>query len=362
MEHLILVINPGSTSTKLAVYENKKQKCETSLHHSNEDLARFGEIVEQRSFREKLIVRWLEDKGIPLLRLTAVVARGGLLAPMPGGTYSINTTMVSQLERGLYGKHASNLAGLIAYDLGRRLNIPAYIVDPVVVDEMEPIARISGLPEIERKSIFHALNHKASAKKAADLMGCGYDQLNLIVAHLGGGISIGAHHRGRVVDVNNALTGEGPFSPERSGSLPPADLINYYFDNGCTKGELIRKFAGNSGLVAQVGTNDCRLIEAKIAEGDSRSRLYLETMAYQIAKEIGRISTVLCGKVDQIVLTGGLAYSAVLVGEIEKRVGFIAPLQVLPGENELEALALGAWRVLAGEEEVRDYAGGGVNK
>ncbi len=361
MEQIILVINPGSTSTKLAVYKDKEKKNETSLHHSNEDLAQFSEIVDQRSFREGLIVRWLEEEGLPLQSLTALVARGGLLAPMPGGTYKINEKMVRQLEQGLYGKHASNLAGLIAYDLGRRLNIPAYIVDPVVVDEMEPIARISGLPGIERKSIFHALNHKASAKKAAEQAGSRYDQLNLIVAHLGGGISIGAHQRGKVIDVNNALTGEGPFSPERSGSLPPPALVDYYFDSGSTKSELIRKFAGNSGLVAHVGTNDCRLIETKIAAGDDRSRLYLETMAYQIAKEIGRISTVLCGKVDQIVLTGGLAYSTLLVDEIKKRVGFIAPIKVLPGENELEALALGAWRVLAGEEEVRSYAGGEVN-
>lgn len=361
MEQVILVINPGSTSTKLAVYRNKEQKHETSLHHSNEDLARFSEIVEQRAFREDLIIRWLAEEGIPLESLTALVARGGLLAPMPGGTYRINEVMVRQLEQGLYGKHACNLAGLIAYDLGSRLNIPAYIVDPVVVDELLPIARVSGLPEIERKSIFHALNHKASAKKAAEQTGRKYDKLNLIVAHLGGGISIGAHSLGKVIDVNNALTGEGPFSPERSGSLPPRALIDYYFDGRHTKGELIRKFVGKSGLVAYLGTNDCRLIEARIAEGDHRSRLCLEAMAYQIAKEIGRISTVLCGKVDQIVLTGGLAYSAVLMTEIEKRVGFIAPVMILPGENELEALALGAWRVLTSEEEVHDYVGGGVN-
>lgn len=355
MDQIILVINPGSTSTKLAVYKNDTQTHTTSLHHSSADLAGFADIVEQKSFREAVIIDWLNSERIPLESFTAIVARGGLLAPIPGGTYEINATMVEHMSTGRYGKHASNLAGLIAYDLSKRLEIPAFIVDPVVVDELEPVARISGNPKCERISIFHALNQKANAKKLARLLGKPYEELNLIVAHLGGGISIGAHKNGRVIDVNNALSGEGPFSPERVGSLPSQGLIDYFFDHDLTKDELIRKFVGNSGLVAHLGTNDSREIVARIKEGDDEAAFYFEVMCYQIAKEIGRISTVFCGIVDQIVLTGGLAYSTELVEEITKRVEFIAPVKILPGENELEALAFGALRVLTGVEKALNY-------
>ncbi|MDI9439338.1 MAG: butyrate kinase [Bacillota bacterium] len=356
MEHLILVVNPGSTSTKLAIYRNEVQIRTTSLHHSNQDLARFSDIVDQKEFRERVIVEWLEAEGVELSSLTAIVARGGLLAPIPGGTYRINELMVQDMAQGRYGKHASNLAGLIAYDLSKRLSIPGFIVDPVVVDELEPVARISGHPSLERISIFHALNQRANGRKAAALLGKPYEELNLIVAHLGGGISVGAHRKGRVVDVNNALSGEGPFSPERVGSLPTHALVNYFFEHGCTKAELMKEFVGRSGLVAHLGTNDSREIVARMQQGDEQAQFYFQAMAYQIAKEIGRISTVLCGIVDQIVLTGGLAHSPELVEEIRPRVEFIAPLLVLPGENELEALALGALQVLLGEASAKEYA------
>ncbi|HBG02648.1 MAG TPA: butyrate kinase, partial [Firmicutes bacterium] len=235
MDQIILVINLGATSTKLAVFENETQTHGAKLHHSSSALAGFSDIVEQKEFREEVTVKWLTSEGIALESLTAIVARGGLLAPIPSGTYSINDTMVEQLAQGRYGKHASNLAALIAYDLSQPLGIPSFIVDPVVVDEMEPVARISGNPKIERICIFHALNQKANAKKVAHFLGRRYEDLNLIVAHLGGGISVGAHKKGRIVDVNQALSGEGPFSPERVGSLPTDALVHYVFDGGYGK-------------------------------------------------------------------------------------------------------------------------------
>ena len=355
MDQIILVINPGSTSTKLAVFKNDIQTHSTSLHHSNQDLAGFSDIVEQKDFREKVVVQWLQQQGIDLGSLTAIVARGGLLAPIPGGTYKVNATMVEQLSKGTYGKHASNLAALIAYGLSERLGIPSFIVDPVVVDELQEIARISGNPKVERISIFHALNQRANAKKVAQQMGKRYDELNLIVAHLGGGISVGAHVKGRIVDVNQALSGEGPMSPERAGSVPTDALVHYVFDHGFTKDDLMKKFVGRSGLVAHLGTNDSREIVSRMEKGDEKAQFVYEAMCYQIAKEIGRISTVFCGIVDQIVLTGGLAYSPELVESVRQKVEFIAPVTVMPGENELEALAFGALRVLTGDEEARNY-------
>lgn len=355
MDHTILVINPGSTSTKLAIFRNDVQTHTISLHHSSQDLAGFADIVEQKDFREEVTVKWLEEECVPLESLTAIVARGGLLAPIPGGTYNINETMIEQLSTGMYGKHASNLAAIIAFGLSNRLGIPSFVVDPVVVDELDSIARISGNPKIERTSIFHALNQRANAKKVAKELGKPYDTLNLIVAHLGGGISIGAHKQGRVIDVNQALSGEGPFSPERVGSLPTEGLVNYIFDQNLTKTEFISNFVGKSGLVAHLGTNDSREIVERIQNGDQNAEFYYDAMCYQIAKEIGRISTVFCGIVDQIIFTGGLAHSTELVSRVKRRVEFIAPITVMPGENELEALAFGALRVLTGEEQAQDY-------
>ncbi len=355
MDQIILVINPGSTSTKLAIFKNDVQTHGTSLSHSSDDLAVFSDIVEQKDFREEVIVKWLEEEGIALDSLTAIVARGGLLAPIRGGTYNINDTMIEQLAEGRYGKHASNLAALIAYGLSKPLGIPSFIVDPVVVDEMQSVARISGNPKVERMCIFHALNQRANAKKVAAQMGKSYEELNLIVAHLGGGISVGAHQQGRVIDVNQALSGEGPLSPERVGSIPTDGLVHHFFDHSFTKAELLREFVGRSGLVAHLGSNDSREIVRRIQEGDEKAEFYYEAMCYQIAKEIGRISAVFCGIVDQIVLTGGLAFSTELVDRVKERVEFIAPVTVMPGENELEALAFGALRVLTGAEAARDY-------
>lgn len=353
----ILVLNPGSTSTKLAIFENELEREAVSLSHSNAELIQFKEIVDQREFRERVVIEWLRSQNIKLGSLTAIVARGGLLAPLVGGTYRINELMVRQLEQGIYGKHAANLGALIASHLGQELNIPAFVVDPVAVDEFTSLARLSGTPGIERRSLFHALNQKASAKKTAQLLGRAYEDLNLIVAHLGGGISIGVHRRGKVIDVNEALTGEGPFSPERTGSLPTTALVRYFFEQSASKEELIRRFTGKSGWVAYLGSNDSRLVVQKIQAGDKKALFYFQALAYQIVKEIGRCSTVLGGRVDQIILTGGLAFTAELVRAIQKRVQFIAPLTVLPGENEMEALALGALRVLQGLEPAQDYKG-----
>lgn len=355
MQHLILVINPGSTSTKMALYKDDTEFKSTSVQHSREELALLESFQDQRDFRESLIMDWLNSEGISLGDLTAIAARGGFLVPLPGGTYGINAKMVDHLEQGVFGKHATNLAAPIAFDLSSSLGIPSYIVDPVVVDELMPEARISGVPGIERQSIFHALNHKASAKKTAKILRRPYEELNLIVAHLGGGISIAVHGKGKVIDVNNALSGEGPMSPERAGSLPTKSFIEYYFEYGGSKEELLKMLTAHSGLVAHLETNDLRVIKKKIKNGDGHAHFVFEAMCYQIAKEVGRIATVLRGIVDQIVLTGGLAYSDELIAYLHDRIGFIAPITVLPGENELEALALGVFNVLMGLEEVREY-------
>lgn len=352
----ILVINPGSTSTKIGVFENELQIHGVSLHHSTEELTKFTEISDQRWFREKAIIDWLVEHSVNLDSLTAIVARGGLLCPIPSGTYAVNEAMVHDLELGLYGKHACNLAALIAYDLSQKLNIPSFIVDPVVVDEMSPLAKISGTPGIKRASIFHALNQQAMAKKVAKILNRPYAELNLIVAHLGGGISIGVHQQGKVVDVNNALNGDGPFSPERTGTLPTTELIRYFFSKDFSTDTLIKRFSSKSGLVAHLGTNDSRVIVERIQAGEEKAQFYFEAMAYQIAKELGRAAAVLEGSIDSIVLTGGLAHSNKLTTLIKEYIEFLGPVIIMPGENELKALALGALRVLTGSERAAEYS------
>ncbi|SCZ81668.1 butyrate kinase [Acidaminobacter hydrogenoformans] len=351
----ILAINPGSTSTKIAIYENEKCLFETTLRHSTEEISKYKHIFDQYEFRKNVILNVLNEKEINLTKLSAVVGRGGLLKPIEGGTYLVSELMLEDLKRGVLGEHASNLGGVLAFEIASKLNIPSYIVDPVVVDELEDIARISGIPEIERISIFHALNQKAVARRAAKEMGRDYTELNLIVAHLGGGISVGAHKKGRVVDVNNALDGEGPFSPERSGGLPVGDLIKLCFSGTMTQGEIKKRITGNGGLVAYLGTNNAKEVSERIASGDSEAALVYKAMAYQVAKEIGSCAAVLKGEVDAILLTGGIAYDKQFIEWIEKRVQFIAPVKKYPGEDEMTALAEGAQRILNGEEEARQY-------
>jgi len=357
----VLTINPGSTSTKMAVYEDELPLFVETIPHSAEEIAAFPHIADQYAFRRDAVFSLLHEHGIKLDSLDAVVGRGGILRPIPSGTYRVNGKMLDELRRPKEREHASNLGALIADEIARRAGIPAFIVDPVCVDEFDQIARISGLPEIERRSLSHALNLKAAARRAASELGKRYDQVSLVVAHLGGGISVTAHRRGRMVDVNQALDGTGPFAPERAGGLPVGDVLRLAYsvpphdDAHYTYEEMIKKISGRGGLVAHLGTNDAREVERRIEEGDEHARLIYETMAYQIAKEIGLMATVLKGNVDAIVLTGGLARSDMLVDWIVERVEWIAPVMIYPGEDEMLAMAQGALRVLRGEEGVRDY-------
>ncbi len=355
MEYRILVVNPGSTSTKIAVFDDEEEVFSVNIFHPSEEIAKYGKIIEQYEFRKQAILDILKEKGIELETLSAVVGRGGLLRPIEGGTYIVNEKMLEDLREGRQGEHASNLGGIIAHAIASPLNIPAYIVDPVVVDEMDAIAKYSGLPEITRRSIFHALNQKCTARKAAEELGKKYEEVNLIVCHLGGGISVGAHKKGRVVDVNNALNGDGPFAPERAGGLPAWDLIQLALSGKYTKEELKKKLAGKGGVVAYLGTNDMREVEERVKNGDKKAEEVYKAMAYQVAKEIGALSAVLAGDVDAIVISGGLAYSEMFVNWIKERVSFIAPVFVYPGGDEMRALAMGALRVLRGEEEAKEY-------
>jgi len=351
----VLTINPGSTSTKLAIYEGEEATLEVSIEHASDEIKDYERITDQFEFRKRVILKNLKDKGIGLDELDAISARGGLLKPIPGGTYEVNQPMLEDLKVGILGEHASNLGGMIANEIAEQYEIPAYIVDPVVVDELEPIARVSGHPKFERTSIFHALNQKAMARKAADELGSAYEELNLIVAHLGGGISVGIHQSGRVIDVNNALDGEGPFSPERSGTLPVGALVKACYSGEYEEAKIKKMIVGQGGLVAYCGTTDLRDVEEMIANGDEEAKKYWEAMAYQVAKEIGAGATALKGDVDAIVLTGGIAYSERFTALIKDKVEFIAPLKIYPGENELKSLAQGALRVLRGEEEAKVY-------
>lgn len=351
----ILVINPGSTSTKIGVFDNEVSIFEKNIRHEQEVIKQYEKIMDQYEFRKNTILEALDIEGINLSKFTAVCGRGGLLRPIEGGTYLVNEQMLADLKNGTIGEHASNLGGILAHEIATGLNIPAYIVDPVVVDEMEPVARVSGFPLIERKSIFHALNQKAVARRVANELGRKYEELNLIVAHMGGGITVGAHKKGRVVDVNNGLHGDGPFSPERAGTVPAGDLVALCYSGEYFMEEIMKKLVGQGGLVGYLKTNDALLVEKMIEQGDEQARLVYEAMAYQVAKEIGSASVVLAGKVDGIILTGGLAYGREFISTITERINWIADVIVKPGENELQALAEGALRVLRGEEQEKEY-------
>ncbi|MBO8154846.1 MAG: butyrate kinase [Bacillaceae bacterium] len=351
----ILVINPGSTSTKIGVFEGEQCIFEKTIRHSHEETSQYHRIIDQYEFRKRVILDTLDYEGINISKLDAVCGRGGLLRPIEGGTYRVNDQMLEDLKIGYNGEHASNLGGILAYEIASGLNIPAYIVDPVVVDEMEEIARFSGIPEISRKSIFHALNQKAVARKAAQELKQPYEQVNLIVAHMGGGITVGAHKRGKVIDVNNGLDGDGPFSPERAGTVPAGDLIDMCFSGEYDREEMKKKLVGYGGLMAYLNTNSALDVEQRIKNGDEKAKQIYEAMAYQIAKEIGAMSAVLNGKVDGIILTGGLAYGKDFVHLISERVKWIADLFIYPGENELQALAEGTLRVLRQEEQAKVY-------
>ncbi len=358
----ILVVNPGSTSTKVAVYDDEVPLFVETVRHPADELAQYPRIADQYAFRRDAVLALLEEQGIEPGSLDAAVGRGGILRPMPSGTFRVNDPMLHELRHPVGREHASNLGAPIAKDIASQVGVPAFIVDPVSVDEFEPVARISGLPEIERRSLSHALNLKATARRAAADLGARYAELNLIGVHLGGGITVSAHRKGQMIDVNQALDGTGPFSPERAGGLPVGDVVRMcyghppYQDVHSTYEEMSRKVAGRGGLVAHLGTNDAVEVERRIEAGDAHARLVYEAMAYQIAKEIGLMATVLKGEVDAIYVTGGLAHSARLIAWIRERVAWIAPFLLYPGEDEMLALAQGALRVLSGEEQAKEYA------
>ncbi len=355
MSLAILVINPGSTSTKVAVFEGGTRILDQSISHSAEEIARFPSIAAQYEFREKAIQDVLLQKNFDAKKLGAVVGRGGLLHPIPGGVYRINEGMKADLLAAKYGEHASNLGALIADAFARPLGIPAFIADPVVVDELDDVARVSGNKLFKRNSIFHALNQKAVARRFAKERGRSYEELNLIVAHMGGGVSIGLHRRGRVVDVNQALNGEGPFSPERSGTLPAGDLAKLCFSGRYTQQEVLKMITGKGGMVSFLGTNDMREVERMREEGNKEADLYYRAFVYQVGKYIGSLAAAACGKVDGIILTGGIAFWKELADRITEMVSFIAPVVVYAGEGELEALALAGQMALSGEIEIKEY-------
>lgn len=355
MDNFILVINPGSTSTKFAIYNNEIQVFEEKISHDIDELKIYKSIIDQLDFRKDLILSKLKEKNFDLKSLACVCGRGGMLKPIPSGTYLVNEEMINDLKNLKYGAHASNLGALIAVEIAKPLNIPSFMVDPVAVDEYEDIARISGMPMIERVSIFHALNQKAIARMVAKDHNKKYEDMNLLVVHMGGGISIGAHHKGRVIDVNSALDGDGPMTPERSGSVPIGPLTKLCFSGKYTYEEIRRLNYGQGGLSAYLNTNDARIITKRIKEGDTYAKAIFDAMIYQIAKEIGAYATVLKGQVDFIVLTGGLAYQEYLVDSLKERILWIAPVLTYPGEDELLALAQGALRVITKEENPKTY-------
>lgn len=350
-----LIINPGSTSTKIGVFEDETLLFEETLRHSTEEIAQYASIVDQKDFRKQIILDLLAEKDFDIKSLQVIVGRGGMLKPIPGGTYAVSDDLLEDLKIGKQGQHASNLGGILAREIADSIGVPSYIVDPVVVDELMPISRYSGVPELPRTSVFHALNQKAVAKRYAKEQGKPYDSYNLIVVHMGGGVSVGAHEKGRVVDVFNALDGDGAFSPERAGAVPSGALIKMCFSGKYTEKEVYKKIVGNGGFNAYVGTNDMRDVEKMVNEGNEEAAEIREAFIMQVAKDIGSMACVLKGKVDQIIVTGGIAYDKVVVSGLKERAGFIAPITVYPGEDELLALAQGALRVMNGEEQAMTY-------
>lgn len=350
-----LIINPGSTSTKIGVFEDETLLFEETLRHSTEEIAKYASIVDQKDFRKDIIVNLLKEKNFDIKSLNVIVGRGGMLKPIPGGTYAVSDTLLADLKIGVQGQHASNLGGILAKEIGDSIGVPSYIVDPVVVDELMPISRYSGVPELPRVSIFHALNQKAVAKRYAKEIGKAYDSLNLIVVHMGGGVSVGPHKNGKVIDIFNALDGDGAFSPERAGGVPSGALIKMCFSGKYSEKEVYKKICGNGGFNAYLGTNDMRDVEKMVSDGDAKAKETRDAFILQVSKNIGAMAAVLEGKVDQIIVTGGIAYDKEVVAGLKTRCEWIAPFTVYPGEDELLALAQGGLRVMNGEEKALEY-------
>jgi butyrate kinase len=351
----VLAINPGSTSTKIAVFENLEPQFVQNIAHHKKDLEKFKNINDQYEYRKKTILKTLLDKKFDITMLSAVVARGGLMKPIEGGVYTINQRMVDDLMAGVSGKHASNLAAVIAYGISWDLNLPSFVVDPPVIDEFTPLAKLTGMPEIKRRSMLHALNIRAVARRESEKMARNFDDVNLIVAHLGGGVSIAALERGKIVDGTNALY-EGPLTPERAGALPTGDLMELIFSGKYkTKEELYAKLVGKSGFNAYLNTNSAKEVGELYAQNNPTARLVFDGMAYQVAKFIAEMAAVLKGKVDAIIITGGMAFSKGLTDLIAERVSFISKVILHPGEDEMRALAEGCLRVLNGAETPKVY-------
>ena len=353
-EERILVLNPGSTSTKLAVFEGEACLFEDVIRHSELELSRYERVWEQYEYRKAVILEFLHDRNVALNTLSAVVGRGGVFRPTVGGTYAVNQEMIADAREAVRGEHASNLGAILAYGIAWDYGIGAFIVDPPCVDELDRTARYSGIPEIERSSLVHALNVKATARAVAKDLGKRYSEVNLIVAHLGGGISVCALRRGRMVDVSNAMS-DGPFAPERAGALPTAELVRMCFSGKYSEAEIAKKLVGSGGLMAYLGTSDAEDVRRRIEAGDEEAAMVMDAMIYQIAKEIGAMAAALAGDLDAIVLTGGLARQEFITERIEAKVGFLGSVVVVPGEDELQALALGCLRMLRGEEEAKTY-------
>lgn len=355
MGYKVLAINPGSTSTKVALYDEERPLLDVALCHTTEELSRFGDIIDQLDWRRELILASLREKSFDIHDLAAVIGRGGLIRPIPAGVYEVNEPMRHDL-RNAPMKHACNLGGLLADQIARMAGVKAYIADPPVVDEMDDIARITGLPECSRKPVFHALNQKATARLHCERSGLAYEKANLIVAHMGGGISVGAHRQGLIVDVNNALDGDGPFAPDRAGSIPASELIRLCFSGDYTRNDLLKCISSKGGMVAYLGTNSMKQAIERIGQGDELAKKIVHALCYNVAKQIGAMAAALSGRVDGILLTGGIAHNETVVTRLREMCSFIAPITVYPGENELEALVANALVVLRGTVEPKVYA------
>lgn len=350
----ILVINPGGTSTKISVFEDKKEVFKKNLSHTQADLNDFKTVFDQYSYRKELIIHTLEENNFPIETFNSVVGRGGLMKAIAGGTYAINEIMIEDLRNAINGEHASNLGSVLAKNIGDEINVPSFVVDPVSVDEFQDISRITGISDIDKASWLHSLNHKAVCRKAAEEMGGKYDDYNFIVAHLGSGISIVAHNKGKMIDGSGGRS-DGPFSPERSGGILTYPLIKLCYSGKYTEAEMVNKVSNIGGMYDYLGTKDMIEIEERIKNGDTKAKLIMDAFIYQVSKEIAMYGASLYGKVDKIILTGGIAYSDLVTSEVSKRVNYLAPIEIIAGEMEMEALALGALRVLNGEEIAKTY-------
>ena len=355
MAKRLLVINPGSTSTKVSVFEDNQQILDATLRHTAEEIAPFTTTFSQKDFRKEHILEKLKEENFELKDFDAIIGRGGMVRPLESGTYKVSEAILKDLTTAAYGEHASNLGAIIANDLIQEAGCDAYISDPVVVDELHDLARISGLPQLPHKSVFHALNQKATARIYCKEVNKDYKNVNIIICHMGGGISVGVHQGGKIIDVNNCVSGTGTFSPERAGTLPAGELAKLCFSGEYTEYEVQKMINGKGGLMAHLGMNQAHHIVDKIVAGDTKAGLVLDAMAYNIAKEIGAAATVLKGKVDAICLTGGIAYNDYVCERVIERIDFIAPIKRYPGEDEMGALASNVLRVLNGEEECKDY-------